>query len=250
MDEFDKRVVVITGGAAGIGRACVDYFVGRGASVGAIDYQDTETLPDTVHALRADVTDQAAVDHAMREVGELYGRIDVLVNNAGVSYVGDIETGELSEWNRVWDVNVLGYVRSTRAALPFLRNSESAAIVNISSCTAESGLRQRALYSATKGAIEAMTRAMAADLVAESITVNAVSPGTVDTPFMTELARKADNPEQRRLDFESRQPTGRMVEPEEVALAVAYLAHPKNRSSVGTVVTVDGGMAALHITRA
>jgi 2-keto-3-deoxy-L-fuconate dehydrogenase len=250
MNGFNGRVIVITGGAAGIGRACVDYFIEQGAIVGAVDIEHTEDLPNTAHALRADVTDQAGLDAAMREIGEQHGRIDVLVNNAGVSYVGDIETGELSEWNRLWDVNLLGYVRATRAALPYLRKSDTPAIVNMSSCTAESGLRQRALYSATKGAIEAMTRAMAADLISERITVNAVSPGTVDTPFMADLARRAEDPEQRRRDFESRQPTNRMVAPEEVALAVAYLGHPSNRSSVGTVVTVDGGMAALHLTRA
>ncbi|MEU1984593.1 SDR family oxidoreductase [Nocardia sp. NPDC019395] len=244
------RIVVVTGGNAGIGRACAQAFSAAGALVTVLDRDKAIDLPDRVRAHRVDVTDDAAVDAAIEAIGAEHGRIDVLVNNAGVSGVGTIEDGTLDDWNRLWDINVLGYVRVTRAALPYLRRSSAAAIVNMSSCTAASGFRQRSAYSATKGAIEALTRSSAADLVAENITVNAVNPGTVDTPFMAELAARADDPAQRRRDYESRQPTGRMVAPAEVAAAVLYLADPVNRSSVGTVVTVDGGIASLHITQA
>lgn len=250
MNGFDARVIVITGGAAGIGAACAAALHEHGAVVHVLDRQTPAEPVAGVQAHRADVTDDASVAEAIEAIGAQHGRIDVLVNNAGVSRVGGIEDGDLADWTTLWDVNVLGYVRATRVALPWLRRSASPAIVNVSSCTAASGFRSRAAYSATKGAIEAMTRSVAADLIAEGIVVNAVQPGTVDTPFMAALAERSDDPAERLQDFADRQPTGRMVAPAEVAHAVAYLAHPHSRSTVGSTVVVDGGIAALHLTRA
>ena len=248
--EFTGRRILVTGGASGIGEACVEYFLGRGAVVASMDVKrGTRAHPDLLH-LVADLRDGRAVSSAVSDLSQRFGGLDTLVNNAGVSFVGTVEVGTDDDWNRLWDINVMGYVRSTRAALPLLRQSKSAAIVNISSLTATSGLRQRAAYSATKGAIESMTRAIAADLVDEGITVNAVSPGTVDTPFMAELAARAEDPIQRRADFDSRQPIGRMVTPVEVAHAVAYFAHPLSRSTTGSTLMVDGGIFNLHMTRA
>jgi NAD(P)-dependent dehydrogenase (short-subunit alcohol dehydrogenase family) len=248
---FEGRVVVVTGGASGVGRACVELLMAEGALVASIDL--ALTAPDLVRPtfeLVGDVRDQASMDSAMADIARELGRIDVLVNNAGVSFVGGVEDGDEDEWRRVFDVNLLGYVRATRAALPHLRRSEAPSIVNVSSTTATSGFRRRSLYSATKGAIEAMTRSMAADLVAEGITVNAVNPGTVDTPFMTELAARTEDPAATRAAFDARQPTGRMVHPREVGRAVAYCAHPDNRSLVGSTIVVDGGILGLHITEA
>lgn len=248
---FAGRVVVVTGGASGVGRACVELLMSEGASVASIDLATTASdLGQPTFELVGDVRDQASMDTAMTAVAEEFGGIDVLVNNAGISFVGGVEDGDEEEWRRVFDVNLMGYVRSTRAALPHLRRSESPSIVNVSSTTATSGFRRRSLYSATKGAIEALTRSMAADLVSEGITVNAVNPGTVDTPFMTELAERTENPAATRAAFEARQPTGRMVHPREVGRAVAYCAHPDNRSLVGSTIVVDGGILGLHITEA
>jgi NAD(P)-dependent dehydrogenase (short-subunit alcohol dehydrogenase family) len=237
--DFKGRRILVTGGASGIGDACVEYFLGRGAVVASIDVKrGTRAHPDLLH-LVADLRDGGAVSSAVSDLSQRFGGLDTLVNNAGVSFVGTVEVGTDDDWNR-----------STRAALPLLRRSESAAIVNVSSLTATSGLRQRAAYTATKGAIESMTRAIAADLVDEGITVNAVNPGTVDTPFMAELAARAEDPIQRRADFDSRQPIGRMVTPVEVAHAVAYFAHPLSRSTTGSTLMVDGGIFNLHMTRA
>lgn len=248
--DFAGRRVLVTGGASGVGEACVSHFLGLGARVASIDIKPcTGADTDYLH-LVADLRDNSAVSIAVARVAEQFGGLDVLVNNAGVSFVGTIEDGSENDWNRLWDINVMGYVRSTRAALPLLRQSDSAAIVNVSSLTATSGIRQRAAYTATKGAIESMTRAVAADLVGEGITVNAVNPGTVDTPFMAELAARAEDPIQRRADFDSRQPIGRMVTPAEVAHAVAYFAHPLSRSTTGSTLMVDGGIFNLHMTRA
>ncbi len=242
------RIAVVTGGAAGIGQAVVGVLLSQGWTVASVDL-GVEGVPPGATALVADVRDQSALDSAIGGFGEAHGRIDVLVNNAGVSFVGTIEDGSEADWHRIYDINVVGQMRATRAALPWLRRSDDAAIVNMSSCTAVNGLPQRALYSATKGAVQSMTMAMAADLVTEGIRVNCVSPGTVDTPFMAELAARDANPAAKRASFEARQPTGRMVSPQEVGEAVLYLARAGAHSSVGSVINLDGGMTALRMPR-
>jgi len=245
-NDFQQSVVVVTGGAAGIGRAVAEAFVAQGATVGVIDRDAATPLAGT-SLLTADVRDDAEVAACIDRFAALHGRVDILVANAGVSYPATVEDGPLEDWKNILDINVLGYVRAIRAALPHLRRSSHAAIVNMSSCTAGTGLRRRVLYSATKGAIEAMTRALAADLVHEGIRVNCVSPGTVDTPLIAKLVAQAPDPDHQRKVYMDRQPTGFMVEPEEVARAVLYLAHPLARSTVGSVLTVDGGMASLRL---
>lgn len=245
-DAFADCVAVVTGGGAGIGRAVTEALLAAGARVAVVD-RDVDGVPAGALGLRADVASDADVHSAIRSFGADAGRIDLLVNNAGISYPATVEDGPLDDWHRVFDINVLGYVRATRAALPFLRQSRHAAIVNMSSCTAGTGLRRRVLYAATKGAIEAMTRAMQADLLHEGIRVNCVAPGTVDTPFIARLIDEAPDPQAQRQVYNDRQPTGFMVSAEEVARAVLYLAHPEARSTVGTVLTVDGGMASLRL---
>jgi len=246
MRPFEGSVVVVTGGAAGIGRAVAQLFVAEGATVAVID-RDPDGAPAGTMPLQADVTSDAQMNAAIASFGNRHGRIDVLVANAGVSYPATVEDGPLEDWQRILDINVLGYVRATRAALPFLRRSPHAAIVTMSSCTAATGLRRRVLYSASKVAIEAMTRAMAADLLHDGIRVNCVSPGTVDTPLIGQLIAQAPEPARQREVYNQRQPTGFMVAPEEVARAVLYLADPRARSTVGSVLTVDGGLAPLRL---
>jgi 2-keto-3-deoxy-L-fuconate dehydrogenase len=243
---FKGSVVVVTGGAAGIGKAVAQAFVAEGAIVAVLD-RDVSDAPEGVTALQADVTSDAAANSALQSFGDKHGRIDVLVANAGVSYPATVEQGPLDDWQRIFDINVLGYVRAIRAALPYLRRSQHAAIVNMSSCTAATGLRRRVLYSATKGAIDAMTRAMAADLLHEGIRVNSVRPGTVDTPLIGKLIDEAPDPALQRQVYNDRQPTGFMVQAEEVARAVLYLADPRARSTSGSVLTVDGGLASLRL---
>jgi NAD(P)-dependent dehydrogenase (short-subunit alcohol dehydrogenase family) len=148
-------------------------------------------------------------------------------------------------------VNVLGIMRTSRAALPALRAAASrrgqAAIVNTSSIAAIAGLPQRALYSATKGAIYSLTLAMAADHVRENIRVNCVTPGTADTPWVARLLQAAPDPEAERAALKARQPMGRLVSAEEVAAGIAYLASPHASSVTGTSLAVDGGMAGLRL---
>ncbi len=254
-EEFSSLVAVVTGGASGIGAAVAQRLHDGGARVAILDRTAVgrgsgaaaEAAEQTWLELHADVTDQTSVTAAVEQVVATWGRLDVLVNNAGFGAQGTVADGTEDEWHQVWDVNVMGMVRSARAALAHLQASPAAAIVNVSSIAATAGLPQRALYSATKGAVLGLTRAMAADHVREGIRVSCVSPGTVNTPWVNRLLDAAEDPDAERAALQARQPHGRLVEPEEVAEAVAYLASPRNRSTAGVTLAVDGGMDALRM---
>jgi NAD(P)-dependent dehydrogenase (short-subunit alcohol dehydrogenase family) len=197
--------------------------------------------------LSCDITDRAAVDASVTEAAERLGGIDVLVNNAGIGAIGDVSENDDAEWAHLLDVNVVGMARVSAAAPPHLRASEHAAIVNVSSVVAAVGVPQRALYSASKGAVAALTMAMAADHVREGIRVNAVEPGTADTPWVGRLLGAADDPAAAEASLKARQPMKRLVRPDEVAHAIAYLASPLSSSTTGTLLSVDGGMAGLQL---
>jgi NAD(P)-dependent dehydrogenase (short-subunit alcohol dehydrogenase family) len=242
--EFDGLVAVVTGGASGIGAAIVARLTEGGASVAVLDLAD---VGGEHFAARADIGDDASVRAAIDAVADRFGRIDILVNNAGIGAQGTVADNTDDEWTRVLNVNVIGTARVTRAALPWLRRSPAAAIVNTSSVAATAGLPQRALYSASKGAVLALTRAMAADHIREGIRVNCVSPGTADTPWVARLLDSAGDPQAERAALEARQPHGRLVAAEEVADAVAYLASPRSGSTTGVSLAVDGGMQNLRL---
>jgi 2-keto-3-deoxy-L-fuconate dehydrogenase len=235
----------VTGGASGIGLATARRLAELGASVAVLDV--AEEAPEGLHLVRADVTEDRAVRAAVTEAVEALGGLDVLVNNAGIGAQGGVADNDDEEWHRVFDVNVVGMIRVARAALPALRESAHAAVVNTSSIAATAGLPDRVLYSATKGAVLSMTLAMAADLLPEGIRVNAVNPGTADTPWIGRLLERTDDPAAERAALNARQPHGRLVSAEEVAGAIAYLASPLSGSTTGTWVAVDGGMSGLRL---
>lgn len=244
MAEFDGLRALVTGGGSGIGLATATLLVERGAQVACLDINASD---GPFVEVRADVTDEEAVRAAVSRAAEQLGGLDILVNNAGIGAAGTVEDNSYEEWSRVLDVNVLGVVRVTRAALPHLRRSAHAAIVNTCSIAATAGLPQRALYSASKGAIQSLTLAMAADHIREGIRVNCVNPGTADTPWVRRLLDVAEDPAAERAALESRQPTGRLVSAPEVAAAIAYLASPLAGSTTGMALAVDGGMQGLRL---
>lgn len=244
MDSFAGVRALVTGGASGIGAAVAAALTARGARVAVLDLH-TGTLPDAVVGFTCDVGDPASVDGAVAAAAEHLGGIDVVINNAGVGAAGSVADNDDDEWLRVLNINVVGIARVSRAALPYLRRSGCAAIVNTGSVAAINGLPQRALYSASKGAVTALTRAMAADHIREGIRVNCVNPGTADTPWVTRLLDAAPDPATERSALEARQPHGRLVSAEEVAASVLFLADPANGSTSGTSLSVDGGMHSL-----
>lgn len=239
-------VAVVTGGGSGIGLATAELLRDRGAEVWCLDAADGDAARGT-RRVRCDVRDGASIAAAVAAVAASHGRIDVLVNNAGISAVGTVEAFDEAEWARVLDVNVVGMARVSAACLPWLRRSEHAAIVNVCSIAALNGLPERALYSASKGAVYALTLAMATDHVREGIRVNAVSPGTVETPFVTRMLEGFADPVAERRALEARQATRRLVQPDEVARAIAYLVHPDAASTTGTILDVDGGVTRLRV---
>ncbi|MEU0596864.1 SDR family oxidoreductase [Streptomyces sp. NPDC006393] len=245
MSDFTGLRALVTGGASGIGRATATLLAERGARVAVLDL-DPSFVDEPLLAFRADVTDDASVREAVAAAGTELGGLDVLVNNAGIGAQGTVEDNDDEEWHRVFDVNVLGMVRTARAALPYLRDSRHAAIVNTCSIAATAGLPQRALYSATKGAVYSLTLAMAADHLREGIRVNCVNPGTVDTPWVGRLLEAAPDPAAERAALQARQPTGRLVTAAEVAGAIAHLASPLSAATTGTALAVDGGMQGLR----
>ena len=245
-NEFEGLVAIVTGGASGIGAAVVTRLLEGGARVGVLDLS-IDGAHDDAFAVRADVADRASVVAAVDAVAAEFGGIDIVVNNAGIGAQGTVADNDDDEWARVFSINVTGMARVSAAALPYLRQSDAAAIVNTSSIAATAGLPARALYSASKGAVLALTRAMAADHLREGIRVNAVNPGTADTPWVARLLDAADDPAAERAALAARQPHGRLVAPEEIAEAVAYLASPRNTSTTGTSIAVDGGMHELRL---
>jgi 2-keto-3-deoxy-L-fuconate dehydrogenase len=246
VNDFEGLTALVTGGASGIGRATAELLAERGATVAVLDLDPTGVGKPLI-AHRADVGDDASVRAAVAAAVAELGGLDVLVNNAGIGAQGTVEDNDDAEWHRVMDVNVVGMVRVARAALPHLRASSHAAIVNTCSIAATAGLPQRALYSATKGAVYSLTLAMAADHVREGIRVNCVNPGTADTPWVGRLLDAADDPAAERAALEARQPIGRIVSAAEVAGAIAYLASPLSGATTGTALAVDGGMQGLRL---
>ncbi|WP_426507352.1 SDR family NAD(P)-dependent oxidoreductase [Dactylosporangium sp. McL0621] len=243
--EYAGLVAAVTGGGDGIGRAIAEELVARGARVAALDL-DPSRVAAPVLGVTCDVTDRASVDAAVATVVERLGGLDVLVNNAGISAVGTVEELSDEDWHRVLDVNVVGMARASAAAMPHLRRSAHAAIVNLCSIGALNGLPQRVLYNASKGAVLSLTYAMATDHVAEGIRVNCVSPGTVHTGFVDRMLARFPDPVKEKAALDARQATGRMVTPQEVADAVAYLASPRSGSTTGTALEVDGGVTHLR----
>lgn len=247
MNDFDGLVAIVTGGASGIGAATAAQLRDRGARVAVLDRSYTAVAGTELLEVPCDVSDSASVTAAVGVVGERLGGLDVLINNAGIGAVGDATENDDAEWRRVLDVNVVGIARMTRASLPLLLQSGHAAIVNTCSAVASVGVPQRALYSASKGAVHALTLAMAADHVKQGIRVNAVTPGTADTPWVGRLLDQAPDPQAAAAALRARQPMGRLVSADEIAFAIAYLASPLSASTTGTILAVDGGMASIRV---
>jgi NAD(P)-dependent dehydrogenase (short-subunit alcohol dehydrogenase family) len=229
------RVVVVTGSSGGIGSAIVDRFTAAGDVAVGLD------LLDGVDVSGADDC-RAATERIVAE----HGRIDVLCNNAGVGAVGDVVTSTPEDWQRVFDVNVFGVANMSRAVLPVMRAAGKGVVVNTCSVVASVGLVDRAVYTASKGAVLALTRAMAVDELPYGIRVNCVSPGTVASPWVERTVAAQADPAAALEALRRRQPLGRMVSCDEVAAAVVYLADDQTFTT-GADFLLDGGITGVRV---
>src|SRR5215210_2129010 len=260
-DEFRGKVAVVTGGGAGIGLAAAGRLAREGASVVICsDHEDQARQAAgnlreeglEVRGRRGDVTSSADMRDLVDFAVETYGGVDVLVNSAGVQRYGTVADTEENVWDEVLGVNLKGIYLASRHAIPEMRERGGGAIVNVSSVQAIASQRGVAAYTASKGGINALTRAMATDHAGENIRVNAVCPSSVDAPMLrwaADLFKGEDTVEATVEDWGRMHPLGRVAKPEEVAEVICFLASPRASFVTGADYRVDGGLlAALGVT--
>lgn len=247
--DFQGLKAVITGAGSGIGLEVARQLAHQGADVVGLDLQEGG-LADVGTFISCDISGEKSVRQATEAIAALWGgTCDIVINNAGVGSIGSVNEAAPEEWEKVFGVNVFGTARVVRHLYPLLVSGTSPVIVNTCSVASPVGLPKRAVYSASKGALESLTRSMAADFLDAGIRVNGVNPGTADTPWVQRLLDQTEDPAGERARLEARQPIGRLVSAPEVAHAILYLAHPKSLSTTGTILAVDGGMASLRVPR-
>ncbi len=246
--EFAGLTAIITGGGSGIGLAVAKGLKERGATVFGFDINQGEMAPFATF-IKCDIADAASVESAFAEFKKASNKLDILINNAGIGSLTTVEKESDENWHKVLNVNVVGTARVSRSAIPLLRESKSAAIVNTASIAGTDGIPNRAAYSASKGAVLALTLAMATDHLADGIRVNAVNPATTDTPWVKRLLDQSPDAKSARSALEARQPMGRLVSPAEIASAIIFLASPLQASVTGTTISIDGGMHSLRIPK-
>lgn len=244
MRDFSGKRVVVTGAGSGIGLEMVKAFLAAGARVIAADL-DPAGLPAEASPVQVDVSDEGDVARLFDTAENLLGGgVDILCNNAGVGSTTSVQDATVDEWDFVFAVNVRGIFLCIRRALPGMLERGYGSIVNTASVAGMIGIPDRASYSASKGAVIALTRQVAVQYAGTGLRCNSVCPGTVDSPWVGRLLDGAEDPAARRAELLARQPMGRMGQPEEIAKAALYLASDDAAFVTGSELVIDGGIYA------
>jgi NAD(P)-dependent dehydrogenase (short-subunit alcohol dehydrogenase family) len=250
MERLKGKRAIVTGAGSGIGRAIALRLAGEGASVIISDVDEVAAnavareIGGETLVRKTDVTNSREVEALVGTAVDEWDGLDVMVNNAGIGVAGTVTDTPEEDYEKVMGVCLKGTVFGMRHAIPAIRDSGGGSVVNMSSVAALVGIADRAVYSAAKGAILAITRAAAIDHVDEGVRVNCIAPGTVDTPWIGRITAGYDDPEEARRNMQARQPHGRFVTPEEIAGMAAYLASDESASVIGACMVVDGGVTA------
>jgi len=245
--NFTDQTVIVTGAGSGIGRAAALRFADLGANVVIADKNEAaarevaDEAGAKALAVTVDVSDSASVRSMIKAVVDNFGGIDVLCNNAGFGFPGNVLEIDEENWDRLMSVNLKGVYLCSKYAIPELAKTGDGRIVNTSSYTANVGIRDRAAYVASKGGVSALTRAMALDHVDQGIRVNAVAPGTINSPYFDKMIAESAEPQELVDSLNGRSPMHRMGRPEEVAEAIVWLAAKESSFATGSVLTIDGG---------
>jgi len=252
MFRLDGKVAFITGAGSGIGEEIAKAFAAQGARVvvADIDEEGGRRVAGEIGASaafrRLDVRLSLDVKEALEATCEQFGALDILVNNAGIGFVGSVEETPEEDFARLEAVNVHGVFHGCKYAIPLMLRQRRGNIINIGSVAGMVGIERRFAYSATKGAVLAMTRQLAIDYALKGIRVNCICPGTVYTPFVDSYLRRfhASEIEETKAKLHARQPVGRMARPGEIARMAVYLAADESEFVTGALLTIDGGLTA------
>ena len=248
MARLKETVAIVTGAGAGIGEATAKLLAVEGAKVCVADLseehgmrvaQEIEASGGDAMFVQGDVSKEEDAENIVNETVSRFGRIDILFNNAGIVIPGKLDECTTADWDKTMAVNVRSLFLMSKHALPYLKETQGV-IINTASSVALKGVKDRASYTASKGAVLSLSRAMAVDYVPDKVRVNCICPGTTDTPSLNDRLSKFDDPDDARQQFMARQPLGRFGKPEEIAEGVLFLI--TNEFCTGTVLSVDGGM--------
>lgn len=247
--SIKDKVVLITGTSSGIGKLCGERFLELGAYVIGTIRRDlpsftekADLYPGRCFTKKLEVTDSAQVEKVVSEIVEEFGRIDILINNAGIHMNATVVETTEEEWDRMFDSNVKSVYLLCRSVIPIMQKQKSGVIVNVSSRVGVIGSPRSAAYCAAKAAVNNMTRAMAIDHAQDNIRINAVAPGMVETPL---LDRQFVNDEERKRRVMDMYPMKRFSRPEEVVDTIEFLASDKSSNITGTIIAIDGGRSAI-----
>ncbi len=250
MSRLADKICIITGAANGIGFCISERFQREGATVVMADMNEQELaqacdrLGGSTTPLVTNVTEPASVAALIEQTMARFGRIDVLVNNAGTGLAANVVDTEVEDFDRVIAVNLKGVFLGMKYVIPHMRRQQAGSIINMCSIGGLVGLYDRAAYCASKGGVAILTKAAAIDHATEGIRINAIAPGTVNTPWVQRITASMEDPEAARQKMRERQAHGRLVEPEEIAAMAVYLAGDESRSTLGAIMVVDGGFMA------